>query len=201
MPSRAVAVPTAAVGLAWRVAKVAQGVLEAAERLPVLVARVEILVSAVEVLVGQAEQAVVAVDKVTARSDDVRAAAGEVAVRAASLTAVVDAEVEHVLTMMRPLLDAAGAVPPELPVEGAELVHSALPLLDDVRTQLLPLLLPLLAQVRDAVPDVREILATVQRLEPVMTDVETRIAGLPGAGLLRRRGEREIEEAERDDEG
>lgn len=199
-PSRAMALPNAAVGLAWRVSQAAQGVLGAAERVPLLVTRVEVLLSAIEALVLRADQAAVGVEKVTARADDVRAAAGEVAVRAASLTAVVDAEVEHALAITRPLLDAAAALDPEFPVEGAALVHSALPVVDDVRTELLPLLLPLLAELRAAVPDLREILSVVQRLEPAMTGVETRLAGLPGAGLLRKRGEREMEDAERDAE-
>ena len=93
---------------------------------------------------------------------------------------------------MRPLVDTAGKIDPDLPADllrnAAPLVREALPLVQQLAT-----LMPLLRELQGAIPDVKEILAVVQRLEPVMTDVETRIAGLPGAGFLLRRGEKEIE--------
>ena len=92
---------------------------------------------------------------------------------------------------LQPLLRAATELDPDLPADAAELVRRTLPLLRE-----LDALMPLLREVQAAIPDVREILAVVTRLEPVMTDVETRIAGLPGSNRLLKRGEREIEAAQ-----
>ena len=75
--------------------------------------------------------------------------------------------------------------------QAAQLLARTGPLLDQVDA----VVMPLLKEMRGAVPDVRDILPVVQRLEPVMVDVETRIAGLPGAARLRKRGEREIADA------
>ncbi|HEU5265607.1 MAG TPA: hypothetical protein VFU35_02860, partial [Jatrophihabitans sp.] len=80
----------------------------------------------------------------------------------------------------------------EVASQAAQLLARTGPLLDQIDT----VVLPVLNEMRGAVPDVRDILPVVQRLEPVMVDVETRIAGLPGSARLRKRGEREIADAE-----
>ena len=78
-----------------------------------------------------------------------------------------------------------------LTFEDPDEASQSLPLIEELDATLKPLLQDL----QGAVPDIGEILAVITRLEPVVTDVETRIAGLPGAGRLRRRGQREIEAA------
>ena len=40
-------------------------------------------------------------------------------------------------------------------------------------------------------PDLHTVMEVVERLEPVVSELQTLAAGLPGAGLFRRRGERE----------
>ena len=103
------------------------------------------------------------------------------------------------LDRLQPLLDAASLLSPQLPADAADLIQRSRPLLDDAAS----MLMPMLPEIRASIPDVRRILEVVEGLGPVMTDVETRIAGLPGAGLMRKRGEREIERAaeeEQDDE-
>lgn len=97
---------------------------------------------------------------------------------------------------LQPLLTAVTAVDAEAPAQAAALLSRSGPLLDQIDATLMPLL----GELHDAVPDVRGILPVVRRLEPVMVDVETRIAGLPGAARLRRRGQVVIDEAMSDDD-
>ena len=48
--------------------------------------------------------------------------------------------------------------------------------------------LPTLRQLRTTPADVRALRSTVADIEPLVGDVEAELAGLPGSGLLRRRG-------------
>ncbi len=205
-------VPRRTVAGTLRVARASTGLLQAAEQVPALVARTEAILTAVEALLVQVNEVTVAAGEVAVRVDEVRATAGQVAgavdtvqQRASRLVAAIEplvavvSEIDVALIRssvrlvedLQPLLRAATLLPPDLPQEAAQLVSQSLPLIQELNATLKPLLHDL----QDAVPNIGQILAVITRLEPVVTDVETRIAGLPGAGRLRRRGQREIEAA------
>ena len=206
---RAVAAgPGAAVSATNRTAEALIAMMRAAEQVPGLLLRVQKIVTAAELIVVQVTTVTAEAEAVVAQVERTRAAAAivvaDVSVVAERdtelvarlqpvLAAVSDIDPDLVRTLtavldrLQPLLGAASALNADVPVEAAQLLHRSLPLLE----QMDKLVLPLLAEMRAAVPDVREILPVVRRLEPVMVDVETRIAGLPGPARLRRRGERE----------
>jgi hypothetical protein len=186
--------------------------LAAVEQIPALLLRVDSVITAIELLIVRAGTVTDEAHQVVARVERTRAEAALVVQAAADLEKVADgllAELQPLLAAVvevdpglvravtrlmdqaQPLLAVAGALDPNTAAEAADLLTLSRPLVE----QISPLVLPLLREMRAAVPDVRDILPVVQRLEPVMVDVETRIAGLPGAARLRKRGEREIEEA------
>jgi hypothetical protein len=178
----------------WRVAQAAAGLVRAAEQVPIMLIRVDALLTAVEVLVRQASETSSAAAGLVARVDGVQAAA----VRVVGEIDAVQQRAGRLVASIEPLV----AVMSEIDVS---LVRSTVRIVDDLQPllQAMTLLKPdlvdeLLGELKDNIPDLREILAVVTRLEPVLTDVETRIAGLPGAALLRKRGEREIAAAEAD---
>jgi uncharacterized protein YoxC len=205
-------VPRRTVASTLRVARATTGLIQAAEQVPALVARTEAILTAVETLLVQINEVTVAAGDVAVRVDEVRANASRVAgsvdtvqQRASRLVAAIEplvavvSEIDVALFRssmrlvedLQPLLRAATLLPPDLPKEAAELVRQSLPLIEELNATLKPLL----GDLQGAIPDIGKILAVIMRLEPVVTDVETRIAGLPGAGRLRRRGQREIEAA------
>jgi ABC-type transporter Mla subunit MlaD len=126
------------------------------------------------------------------------------------------ADLTDVVIRLRPLLEATGELDPAL-VRGfgnLQPLMTSLGQLDDQMTgqfagayaDVLHRLPTLLAQMTDdvvpslgtlatAVPDVQELRQIVTRLEPMLVDVELVLAGMPGAGRMRRRGERELEDS------
>ena len=194
---------------ARQVQRVVAATLGAAQQLPSLVGRVVAIVGEVEGLVERFYVVSVDAAEVVARLDYTRAEAEQAIAGAEELRR----RAEHLIDAIEPLIAVAGEIEVDLlraaaaqlqPLVGAlteadlnlardvaELVGRSRPLIDQVET----LIMPFVRELRLAIPDVREILPVVQRLEPVMVDVETRIAGLPGSGRMRKRGEREIEEA------
>ena len=195
-----------------RLINAGQDLVHATEQLPALVARIRAFVEAADALLDR-------VGVITSRAD---AAVSDVEVTRSDAHAVVQAarqteqRLRTLLTQLQPLLAAAADIDPAsvreiddlvqrlrptlracadpdaaFASQAAQLLARTGPLLDQVDA----VVMPLLKEMRGAVPDVRDILPVVQRLEPVMVDVETRIAGLPGAARLRKRGEREITDA------
>jgi hypothetical protein len=193
--------PVAGFVLGRRVVRAGRGLLITAEQVPKLMARVMAIIEAIEVLVLQVQAVTSAADQVLARVESTRAGAA----LAVDNVMTLQAEVATFVDALQPLLSAFTEIDPQLVRAVTGLTDRLQPLLTaltkvDADTpvevaQLLHRTMPLMAEMRAAVPDVREILPVVQRLEPVMVDVETRIAGLPGASHLLRRGERKIEEA------
>ncbi|MCU1689570.1 MAG: hypothetical protein JWN20_1498, partial [Jatrophihabitantaceae bacterium] len=91
-------------------------------------------------------------------------------------------------------------------VDGAEAVRSHVQdLVDRARdlestvegslTPALPILAPLIREARAVLPELRGVLPILQRLEPVFVDMETRMAGVPGASRMLKRGEKELDES------
>ena len=177
-----------------------------------MIQRLEVVLSGAELLLLQAAEAIVLVHEVTDGAEAVKVDAGRVVRKIDALqsraTVLLDSieplvqvaagtDVELVrslvgtLERLQPLLAALTTVDAQVPAQGAELISRSLPLVQELG----PALGPLVEQARAILPDLHEILSVITRLEPVVTDVETRIAGLPGAGRLLKRGERAIEDA------
>jgi ABC-type transporter Mla subunit MlaD len=176
------AVPRRVPGVGIRVGRAAAGLLAAAEQVPLLVARGDAVLARAEPFVALADAALSHAEALVARAGEIaeradRTAAGVDAVRAdaAAATREVDAlrrRADALLGAVEPLVATVSAVDPDLPAEASRLVRRALPPVTELAD-----LMPLLREVQE-----------------LLVDVETRFAGLPGAGLLRRRGERELED-------
>jgi hypothetical protein len=192
-----------------------RNLVRAAETIPVLVAKAQVVLDNIEILVSRvadvsagAAMSVESVDAIcveanaamrcvqqlearveilVGRCEPVLAAASEVDPDLVRAT-------RDLMAQLQPVLTAMTSLSADTPAQAAALLSRSGPLLDQIDT----IMMPLLGELHDAVPDVRDILPVVQRLEPVMVDVETRIAGLPGADRLLRRGERVIEDATSD---
>ena len=207
----ALSVPRTAIGAGSRVWRTAHAVTAAVDLIPALIERVELLVSSAEVVMVHVDAVTSAAQDVAVRVDETQLLARAIATRIDALQRrvgrLVDgvepllASVEQIdpalvtamtdiVTRLQPLLSALARMDSTVPQAASTLLARSLPLIDQVDT----VVVPLLREMRDAVPDVRGILLVVTRLEPAMVDVETRIAGLPGASLLRKRGEREIDD-------
>jgi hypothetical protein len=211
-----ISTPAAALGaglsVGRRLARTGQNALGALQQVPAMLSRIEELLTAAELVVvridtvtGKAQHVVARVQRTRVEAALVVQAAADLEKLSGSLltdlqpllAAAADIDpalvqaVTRLVDQLQPLMSVAGGLDPNIPAEASDLLMRSRPLVEQFST----LILPLLSEMRAAVPDVREILPVVQRLEPVLVDVETRIAGLPGAGRLRRRGEREIEEA------
>jgi hypothetical protein len=204
----ALSLPRRSIETAGRVALAAAGLLRAAEQVPILMIRVEALLTAVEITVRQTDETIRAARTVVGQVENVRVEAtrvvGEIDTvqqRAARLVEAIEPLVAStidpalvrstvkILDDLQPLLRSFTLLAPDVVDNAMQLVRRVLPMVE----KLDPIMEPLLVELVASLPEIREILAVVTRLEPVMTDVETRIAGLPGAGLMRKRGEREIE--------
>jgi hypothetical protein len=206
----ALSLPRRSIETAGRVALAAAGLLRAAEQVPILMIRVEALLTAVEITVRQTDETISAARTVVGQVENVRVEAtrvvGEIDTvqqRAARLVETIEPLVAvastidpalvrstvKILDDLQPLLRSFTLLAPDVVDNAMQLVRRVLPMVE----KLDPIMEPLLVELVASLPEIREILAVVTRLEPVMTDVETRIAGLPGAGLMRKRGEREIE--------
>ncbi len=123
------------------------------------------------------------------------------------------------LLQFRPLLDAASEMDPRL----VRALDKATPLLASIESlaeeaserfagalsdtleqtpklmaQVSNEVVPALQSMVVAIPDVQELRQVVDRLEPMMVEVGQVLAGLPGAGRMRRRGERELDDIETD---
>jgi ABC-type transporter Mla subunit MlaD len=130
----------------------------------------------------------------------------------AKLSELVDATVR-----LRPLLEAAGELDPTF-VRSLDGLTPLLKSLDDLATEaaehfaqsvedVLERLPKLVKQVSEdviptmqvmvtAVPDVQQLRAIIDRLEPILVETGQVLAGLPGAQRMRRRGEKELEDYE-----
>ena len=204
--------PRALLDRGTRIWQTGRAVAAAIEGIPALLDRVNLLVTSAEIVVVHVDAVTSAAQDVAVRVDETQLLARAIATRVDTLQRrigrLVDAidpllasaqqidptlvtALSGIAEQLQPLLSALTRLDSSVPQTASSLLTKSAPLVDQIETVILPLLRDMLA----AVPDVRGILPVVQRLEPVMVDVETRIAGLPGASLLRKRGEREIDEA------
>lgn len=153
--------------------------LELVPRAGELITRIGGLLDRVDPLVDRIEAAVDRIEMVTTKADRVVAGA----------TGVVEAS-DHLLGDVKPLARALMPAAKRFAdsVETRE-VDAAISLLDRLPTVLTHLdedVLPLLQQLDRVGPDVHEILETVNDLREILT-------GLPGVGLLMKRGDRRDE--------
>jgi hypothetical protein len=155
--------------------------------LPGLVQRVSALVDGAEAVLGRLERLIEGAESSIACLDAVRV---DAAVQTGAICRLRE-RVDSIIVRCEPVLAAVADVDPALVRATAELLTELRPLFDRADD----LVGPLMDELHDAIPDVRDILPVVKRLEPVLVDVETRIAGLPGSARLRRRGEHVIDKA------
>lgn len=210
----ALSVPRDVLNTVGRVRRAAGGVLAAAEQAPELVRRAGVLIAEAEsvaarwnVAAVKAVRAVEGINGVRAEAQGLLDTAEGLRLRVQSLidaveplvTVAGEIEIDMLKTAaarLQPLLGALSSVDIALPTDVADIIGRTRPLIEQVEN----IILPLIHEARAAIPDVREILPVIQRLEPVMVDVETRIAGLPGSGRMRKRGAKEIEDATQADD-
>ncbi len=138
-----------------------------------LVRRVGLVVQLAEALAGTAQRLVDDAVELAGRARPAVEQAAELVEPAAALVPVVRSQAPAVATMLPDLVAMLG-----------DLLHDLPELLRQVDQDVLPTL-----RLLHSTPgDVRALRDTVADIEPLVGDVEAELAGLPGSGLLRRRG-------------
>jgi hypothetical protein len=171
-------------------------VLVLVDRLEAAVGRVDALIDAVAATASRADDVAAAAAVVTDEADRVARLSGGVAVEARGVVAAAAESESAVATLvgayaptlevLRPTLTRlAETVDPREVEAMVRLVDRLPPLLDSVDRDVLPLL----GRLNEMAPDLHSLLEAVD-------DVRRTVAGLPGIGLLRRRGDAELEEDE-----
>ncbi|HEX6755956.1 MAG TPA: hypothetical protein VF109_08405 [Mycobacteriales bacterium] len=161
------------------------------DRIEAAVARVEVLLDAVTVTAARAAEVADAAGLVAAEAGRVARVAGVVAADTRGVVAGAAEVQQEVALLVRAYEPALAALQPTLTrlAETTDprevdamvgLVDRLPPLLDAVDTDVLPLL----GRLNEMAPDLHALLDAVN-------DLRRTIAGLPGVGLLRRRGEEE----------
>ena len=129
----------------------------------------------------KAGESIGSIDDVTARASTTVGQADELLGWARRLVSAIDKPVRDLAV---PLARIAEQLPPEAWDAIPGLVTRLPPLLERVTDELFPALHVL----EDVAPDVRMLRDVVERLEPVVVELQQTLSGLPGAGLLKRRG-------------
>ena len=185
-------------GLVTRVA----GTAEVADA---LVARVSGTVGTAEALVGDVDALLQRVRLVVQLAEAIAGAAQGLVDDAVDLAGRARPAVEQAADLGEQLVDPAAALVPvvreQAPAVAAllpDLVQSLGHLVADLPELLRRIdtdVLPTLHGLRSTPGDVRALRDTVADIEPLVGDVEAELAGLPGSGLLRRRGRKaDVEE-------
>lgn len=194
------------------------GLVESVARLPSLVGQLAAVLSGAEALIGSADEVRARAAAEVRRVEQTRTAAAfevdavDVTRRRAELVvgdaAVTVERINLLVDGAEALLERAGRLMGDVEVPVRRLLPTAVTLADLAEPTLpelaqdlagrLPALLtemtddvvPSLAAMRDAVPDVQQLSELAQRLEPLLVDVSSTMAGLPGARRARQRGSR-----------
>jgi methyl-accepting chemotaxis protein len=163
-----------------------------------LVAQVSGTAGAADALVGQVEVLVQRVQLVVQLAEAVATTARRAVDDAVELAGRARPAVQQAADLGEQLAEPAAALVPvvrsQAPAVAAmlpDLVHALGDLLTDLPELLRRIdqdVLPTLRSLRSTPGDVRSLRDTVADIEPLVGDVEAELAGLPGSGLLRRRG-------------
>ena len=175
----------------------ASGTVDAADA---LVPRVAATVGAAQALVSDADGLVRRVGLVVELAEALAGTARGLVDDAVELAGRARPAVEQAADLGEQLVDPAAALVPvvrqQAPAVAAmlpELVQALGGLLQDLPELLRRIdqdVLPTLRSLRTTPGDVRALRDTVADIEPLVGEVEAELAGLPGSGLLRRRGRR-----------
>jgi len=166
--------------------------VELVDRIELIVARVDALLDSVELTALRAEEVATRAGAVAGEADRVARLSGVVATdargvvagaaEAQAAVAVLVGSYAPTLEVLRPTLDRlAESVDPREVEAMVGLVDRLPPLLDSVDRDVLPLL----GRLNEMAPDLHALLEAVD-------DLRRTVAGLPGIGLLRRRGDEEF---------
>ena len=177
-----------------------------AEQADALVTRVSGTVGTAEALVGDVDALLQRVGLVVQLAEALAGAARGLVDDATDLAGRARPAVEQAADLGEQLVDPAAALVPvvreQAPAVAAmlpDLVQSLGHLVADLPELLRRIdtdVLPTLHSLRTTPGDVRALRDTVADIEPLVGDVEAELAGLPGSGLLRRRGRKaDVEEA------
>ena len=202
---RADAVVTRASGTAGDAGALVTQVSGTAEVADALVARVSGTVGTAEALVGDVDALLQRVRLVVQLAEAIAGAAQGLVDDAVDLAGRARPAVEQAADLGEQLVDPAAALVPvvreQAPAVAAllpDLVQSLGHLVADLPELLRRIdtdVLPTLHGLRSTPGDVRALRDTVADIEPLVGDVEAELAGLPGSGLLRRRGRKaDVEE-------
>jgi ABC-type transporter Mla subunit MlaD len=187
VPTRAFAVLDAVEALVARINGVVDRIEETLDRTDRVVGEAERVSAAAAGVVGRADQVAGAAATVVAEADVVaRQAAGTVeTARAAAATA------DELLAVYEPVLRRAAPMAARFVEQlSHEEVTAAIRLVDELpklREHLTADILPILATLDRVGPDLHDLL-------DVTRDLKLAVAGIPGLGMLRRRGERRTDD-------
>lgn len=162
------------------------------DQVELAVGRVNALLDAVAVIAGRADEVATGAAVVVGEADRVARLSGAVAVEARGVVAgagevqrsagtLVDAYAPTLAVLQPTLAQLADAMKPGEVDAMVGLVDRLPPLLDSVDRDVLPLL----GKLNEMAPDLHALLESVD-------DLRRTVAGLPGIGLLKRRGEEEL---------
>jgi hypothetical protein len=169
-------------------------VLGLVDRIEAAVGRVEVLLDAVAATAARADEVAAASARVAGEADRVARLSGGVAVEARGVVAAAAESESAVATLvgayaptlevLRPTLTRLAETMDPREVEAmVGLVDRLPPLLDSVDRDVLPLL----GRLNEMAPDLHSLLEAVE-------DLRRTVAGLPGFGMLRRRGDVELQD-------
>jgi hypothetical protein len=171
-------------------------VIDLVDRAEVAVARIEVLIDSVAVTAARAAEVAEAAGIVAVEADRVARVSGAVAADARGIAAGASEVEQEIGALVRAYEPALATLQPTLTrlAESTDprevdalvgLVDRLPPLLDSVDTDVMPLL----GKLNVMAPDLHALLESVNELRAT-------IAGLPGMGLLRRRGEEQLADEE-----
>lgn len=153
------------------------------ERVPGLIDRIDALVDRIDTLVNRVDTLVNRIDGIVDRADH---EVGQAVVQVQRVDRITR-EVERLVPVASAL---AAMTDPGLDEVAPQLLRQLPTALDQLANDIVPAL----RAMRAAVPDVEGLRALADRLEPYVTELSKTVVGLPGAGRMKRRGERELED-------
>ena len=138
-------------------------------------------VGEIDRVTDKADHSIGEIERVTHRAESTVTAADELLAWARQLVALLDPPVRG---SAGPLTRLSEVLTPDL----VEMLPGVLRRLPPLVIRASDDLFPALEVLQDVTPDVRTLKEVVERLEPVVVELQQTLMGVPGAGLLKRRG-------------